>query len=167
MHTVPCLRHFPRPFGCNRFREPRGGTAVVCEVACASGAQTFAHRSRFVVKHTATSVVTIERFIIEQERNFPDATGELSGILYDMALAGKLEAFVPLRKTAVMEGGKVPESCELELPDSATAPATALARLTFQRWPMPQLGTLVHVMAVFEAAETLQPVARYSVPEGP
>ncbi|MEN9508623.1 MAG: fructose,6-bisphosphatase [Gemmatimonadota bacterium] len=45
-----------------------------------------------VVKHTATSVVTIERFIIEQERMFPDATGELSGILYDMALAGKMIA---------------------------------------------------------------------------
>jgi len=45
-----------------------------------------------VVKHTATSVVTIERFIIEQERQFPEATGELSGILYDMALAGKMIA---------------------------------------------------------------------------
>ena len=45
-----------------------------------------------MVKHTATSVVTIERFIIEQERAFPDATGELSGILYDMALAGKMIA---------------------------------------------------------------------------
>jgi fructose-1,6-bisphosphatase I len=43
-----------------------------------------------VVKHTATSVVTIERFIIEEERQFPEATGELSGILYDMALAAKL-----------------------------------------------------------------------------
>ena len=45
-----------------------------------------------MVQHTATSVVTIERFIIEQERQFPDATGELSGILYDMALAGKMIA---------------------------------------------------------------------------
>lgn len=45
-----------------------------------------------MVTHTATSVVTIERFIIEQERRFPDATGELSGILYDMALAGKMIA---------------------------------------------------------------------------
>ncbi|MCO4100840.1 class 1 fructose-bisphosphatase [Gemmatimonas sp.] len=45
-----------------------------------------------MVKHTATSVVTIERFIIEQERAFPEATGELSGILYDMALAGKMIA---------------------------------------------------------------------------
>jgi fructose-1,6-bisphosphatase I len=45
-----------------------------------------------VVKHTSTSVVTIERFIIEQERQFPEATGELSGILYDIALAAKMIA---------------------------------------------------------------------------
>lgn len=43
-----------------------------------------------MVKHTATSVVTIERFIIEMERQFPQATGELSGILYDIALAAKM-----------------------------------------------------------------------------
>jgi fructose-1,6-bisphosphatase I len=43
-----------------------------------------------VVKHTSTSVVTIDRYIIEQERHFPEATGELSGILYDVALAAKL-----------------------------------------------------------------------------
>ena len=45
-----------------------------------------------MVQHTATSVVTIERFIIEQERLFPEATGELSGILYDIALAAKMIA---------------------------------------------------------------------------
>ena len=45
-----------------------------------------------MVRHTSTSVVTIERFIIEQERMFPEATGELSGILDDMALAGKMIA---------------------------------------------------------------------------
>jgi fructose-1,6-bisphosphatase I len=45
-----------------------------------------------VVHHTDTSVVTIERFIIEQERLYPQATGELSGILYDLALAAKLIA---------------------------------------------------------------------------
>ena len=45
-----------------------------------------------VVSHTATSVVTIERFIIEQERLHPEATGELSGILYDMALAAEMIA---------------------------------------------------------------------------
>jgi fructose-1,6-bisphosphatase I len=45
-----------------------------------------------VVKHTPTSVVTIERFIIEQERQFPEATGELSGVLYDIALAAKMIA---------------------------------------------------------------------------
>ncbi len=45
-----------------------------------------------MVKHSATSVVTIERFIIEQERQYPDASGDLSGILYDMALVGKMIA---------------------------------------------------------------------------
>jgi fructose-1,6-bisphosphatase I len=43
-----------------------------------------------VVHHTATSVVTIERYIIEQERLYPEATGELSGILQDLALAAKM-----------------------------------------------------------------------------
>jgi fructose-1,6-bisphosphatase I len=45
-----------------------------------------------VVRHTATSVVTIERFIIEQEKRHPEATGELSGILQDLALAAKMIA---------------------------------------------------------------------------
>ena len=45
-----------------------------------------------MVQHSATSVVTIERFIIEQERLHPEATGELSGILYDLALAAKMIA---------------------------------------------------------------------------
>jgi fructose-1,6-bisphosphatase I len=46
-----------------------------------------------VVHHTDVSVVTIERFIIEQEkRHAPEATGELSGILYDLALAAKMIA---------------------------------------------------------------------------
>jgi len=45
-----------------------------------------------VVKHTDTSVVTIERFIIEQEKMFPEATGQLSAILYDIALAAKMIA---------------------------------------------------------------------------
>ena len=44
------------------------------------------------MKHTDTSVVTIERYIIEQEKLHPEATGELSGVLYDMALAAKMIA---------------------------------------------------------------------------
>jgi fructose-1,6-bisphosphatase I len=36
------------------------------------------------------SVVTIERHIMEQERQFPEATGALSTILYDLALAAKM-----------------------------------------------------------------------------
>lgn len=43
-----------------------------------------------MVFHTPTSVVTIDRFIIEQERLYPDATGDFSGILYDLALAAKM-----------------------------------------------------------------------------
>jgi fructose-1,6-bisphosphatase I len=45
-----------------------------------------------VLQNKATSVVTIERFIIEQERQHPEATGQLSGILYDVALAAKMIA---------------------------------------------------------------------------
>ena len=45
-----------------------------------------------MVTHTATSVVTIERYIIEQERLHPHATGDLSSILYDLALAAKMIA---------------------------------------------------------------------------
>jgi fructose-1,6-bisphosphatase I len=37
-----------------------------------------------------TSVITIERFIMDQERLHPEATGELSNLLYDIALAGKI-----------------------------------------------------------------------------
>jgi len=40
--------------------------------------------------HSSSSVVTIERFIIEQERQFPEATGELSNLLYDICLAAKI-----------------------------------------------------------------------------
>jgi len=43
-----------------------------------------------VIQHTDTSVITIDRFIIEQEGRFPEATGELSGILYDLAVAAKI-----------------------------------------------------------------------------
>ncbi|MEX2182253.1 MAG: class 1 fructose-bisphosphatase [Gemmatimonadaceae bacterium] len=45
-----------------------------------------------MVKHTESSVVTIERFIIEQERLLPHATGELSGVLADLAIASKMIA---------------------------------------------------------------------------
>ena len=43
-----------------------------------------------MIQHSDTSVVTIDRFIIEQEALFPEATGELSGILYDLAVAAKI-----------------------------------------------------------------------------
>jgi fructose-1,6-bisphosphatase I len=37
-----------------------------------------------------SQLVTIERFILEQERLHPEATGELTQLLYDIALAGKV-----------------------------------------------------------------------------
>jgi fructose-1,6-bisphosphatase I len=37
-----------------------------------------------------TTIVTIERHILEQERLFPEATGELTALLYDIALAAKI-----------------------------------------------------------------------------
>jgi fructose-1,6-bisphosphatase I len=40
--------------------------------------------------HTANAVVTIERFIMDQERRHPEATGELSDLLSDLALAAKI-----------------------------------------------------------------------------
>jgi fructose-1,6-bisphosphatase I len=42
-----------------------------------------------VVVHSSR-LVTIESFIIEQERLHPDATGELTNLLYDVALAAKV-----------------------------------------------------------------------------
>jgi fructose-1,6-bisphosphatase I len=41
---------------------------------------------------TTRSVVTIERHIVDQERQYPEATGAFSDILYNMALAAKLIA---------------------------------------------------------------------------
>jgi len=38
------------------------------------------------------AIVTIERHIVEQERGFPEATGILSSLLYDIALVGKVIA---------------------------------------------------------------------------
>ncbi|MGH7607333.1 MAG: class 1 fructose-bisphosphatase, partial [Gemmatimonadales bacterium] len=40
--------------------------------------------------HSPTSVITIERYIMEQERLYPEATGELSNLLYDICLAAKI-----------------------------------------------------------------------------
>ncbi len=37
-------------------------------------------------------IITIERHIIEQEREFPEATGVFSNLMYDVALAGKIIA---------------------------------------------------------------------------
>ncbi|HZD03819.1 MAG TPA: class 1 fructose-bisphosphatase, partial [Longimicrobiales bacterium] len=41
---------------------------------------------------TETSVVTLSRHIVEEERKHPEATGQFSNILYDIALAAKIIA---------------------------------------------------------------------------
>lgn len=40
----------------------------------------------------SSKIVTIERHILEKQKRFPQATGELTSLLYDMALAGKMIA---------------------------------------------------------------------------
>ena len=40
----------------------------------------------------AGKLVTIERFILDQQHHYPDATGTLTNILYDLALAAKIIA---------------------------------------------------------------------------
>ena len=40
----------------------------------------------------SAAVTTIERFILDQERGHPEATGEMTNLLYDIALAGKVIA---------------------------------------------------------------------------
>ena len=37
-------------------------------------------------------IITIERHILERQKDYPEATGELTSLLYDMALAGKIIA---------------------------------------------------------------------------
>src|SRR6266545_2528648 len=44
------------------------------------------------VLHNHSPVTTIEAFILEQESRYPEATGELSNLLYDIALAAKIIA---------------------------------------------------------------------------
>lgn len=39
-----------------------------------------------------TKITTIERYILEQERAYPDATGTLTALLYDIAMAAKIIA---------------------------------------------------------------------------
>lgn len=42
--------------------------------------------------HDDTSIVTIEKFILEEQLDHPEATGALTNLLYDIALAGKVIA---------------------------------------------------------------------------
>src|SRR5207249_2520851 len=48
-----------------------------------SGARSHSPSRVMARSQSPTSVITIERFIMEQERLHPEATGELSNLLYD------------------------------------------------------------------------------------
>ncbi len=54
----------------------------------------------------APRITTIERHILEEQRLFPEATGVLTGLLYDIALAGKLIASQTTRAGLVQILGK-------------------------------------------------------------
>ncbi len=48
--------------------------------------------------HTfSEQLTTIERFILDQQQRFPNASGDLTGILYDLALSGKIIASHTIR----------------------------------------------------------------------
>ncbi|MFQ5613067.1 MAG: class 1 fructose-bisphosphatase [Anaerolineae bacterium] len=47
--------------------------------------------------NTSGKITTIERFILDQQAAFPDASGSLTSILYDLALAGKIIASHTMR----------------------------------------------------------------------
>ena len=45
-----------------------------------------------IVRSFETKIVTIERYILEQQTGFPEATGVLTNLLYDLALSAKIIA---------------------------------------------------------------------------
>src|SRR3989442_6561924 len=55
-----------------------------------NGARSHSPSRVMARSQSPTSVITIERFIMEQERLHPEATGELSNLLYDLCLAAKI-----------------------------------------------------------------------------
>jgi fructose-1,6-bisphosphatase I len=53
-----------------------------------------------------TKIITIERHILEEQHSHPEATGVLTNLLYDLALAGKVIASQTLRAGLVEILGK-------------------------------------------------------------
>ena len=45
-----------------------------------------------ILRTFASKIITIERYILEQQRDFPEATGMLTDLLYDLALSAKMIA---------------------------------------------------------------------------
>src|SRR5205085_7631461 len=66
-----------------------GDMASPCSVPM-NGARSPSRYRIMARSQSPTAVVTIERYIMEQERLHPEATGELSNLLYDLCLAAKI-----------------------------------------------------------------------------
>src|ERR1051325_1071728 len=75
----------PRPWGSRGF-----GPLASRSSAPISGARSLSRCQTMARSQSPTSVITIERYIMEQERLHPEATGELSNLLYDLCLAAKI-----------------------------------------------------------------------------
>ncbi len=77
-----------------------------------------------------TSVTTIERFIVDQEDRYPEATGELSNLLYDIALAAKIIAAAIRRAGLVNILGtrRRIETCRARSSRSSTSSPTRRSR---------------------------------------
>jgi fructose-1,6-bisphosphatase I len=44
------------------------------------------------MSYNQSNIITIERHILQEQQTYPEATGVLTNILYDLALAGKFIA---------------------------------------------------------------------------
>src|SRR6185503_16961303 len=65
-------------------------TRIIDLDPCGGGFSRRQPRSHPEEPMTHTSVVTLDRHVVEEERRHPHATGAFSNILYDIALAAKI-----------------------------------------------------------------------------
>ncbi len=109
----------------------------------------------------STSVTTIERFIIDQERKYPEATGELSNLLYDIALGAKMIAAAIRRAGLVNILGAMGS---VERPGRGAAEARRLRQRDPEERAEPHRARLRH--GVGRGRRTDHPDSRPSTPPG-
>ena len=69
-----------------------------------------------------TKITTIERHILDEQRQHPDATGVLTALLYDIALAGKVIASRTTRAGLAEIMGRTQLRSSPHSPTNSTAP---------------------------------------------